>query len=53
MESPGRSFKHPLRYIALNKLKINNLVKPKSRLPYAPRSPAGGVLDGMISDRNF
>jgi len=24
----------PLRYVALNKLKINNLAKPKSRLPY-------------------
>jgi phage terminase large subunit len=24
----------PLRYIALNKLKINNLAQPKSRLPY-------------------
>lgn len=24
----------PLRYIALNRLKINNLAKPKSRLPY-------------------
>jgi phage terminase large subunit len=24
----------PLRYVALNKLKINNLAKPKTRLPY-------------------
>ena len=28
----------PLRYIALNKLKINNLAKPKSRLPYKDNS---------------
>lgn len=38
----------PLRYIALNKLKINNLAKHKSRLPYIDHSPAGGVLDEMI-----
>ncbi len=38
----------PLRYVALNKLKINNLVQPKSRLPYTPLPPKGGVLREMI-----
>jgi phage terminase large subunit len=38
----------PLRYVALNKLKINNLVKPKSRLPYPPRPPEVGVLKELI-----
>jgi hypothetical protein len=33
---------------ALNKLKINNLVKPKSRLPYTPGPPEGGVLKELI-----
>ncbi|HEY4196336.1 MAG TPA: terminase large subunit, partial [Mucilaginibacter sp.] len=37
----------PLRYVALNKLKINNLVQPKSRLPYTPLHPKGGVLREM------
>ena len=42
----------PLRYIALNKLKINKLVPPRSYLPYAPRPPlnSGGVLEGLIND---
>jgi phage terminase large subunit len=39
----------PLRYVALNKLKINNLVQPKSRLPYTPQPPKGGVLREMIN----
>ena len=43
----------PLRYVALNKLKINNLVQPKSKLPYAPRPPERGVFDGMINGLKF
>jgi phage terminase large subunit len=38
----------PLRYVALNKLKINNLVRPKSKLPYTHRPPEGGVFKEMI-----
>ena len=37
INEPVDHFNHlidPLRYIALNKLKINNLAKPKTRLPY-------------------
>jgi phage terminase large subunit len=43
----------PLRYVALNKLKINNLAQPKSRLPYFPRPPEGGVFAEMTSDLKF
>jgi len=41
----------PLRYIALTKLKINNLAQPKTRLPYAHHSPpaGGGVLREMMN----
>ncbi len=38
----------PLRYVALNKLKISNLVQPKTRFPYTPRSLEGGMLQELI-----
>ena len=38
----------PLRYVALNKLKINNLVKPKSKLPYSPSPLKGEFLRGLL-----
>jgi phage terminase large subunit len=43
----------PLRYVALNKLKIGNLGKPKSWFPYAPRLPETGVLEGMMNGLKF
>ncbi|MBB6108956.1 phage terminase large subunit [Mucilaginibacter lappiensis] len=40
----------PLRYVALNKLKINNEGKLKSRLPFVPRfQSATGVFEQMIN----
>ncbi|WP_183560907.1 PBSX family phage terminase large subunit [Mucilaginibacter sp. SP1R1] len=39
----------PLRYVALNKLKMGNDVKLKSRLPFTPRPLANnGVFDELI-----
>jgi len=38
----------PLRYIALNKLRINNTTKPKSRLPHTHSQTQSGILAGMI-----
>jgi phage terminase large subunit len=39
----------PLRYIALNKLKINNLAKPRTRFPYKPKPILEGVFNGMMA----
>ena len=39
----------PLRYIALNKLKINNTKTPTSRLPYKAQSMDKSILNGMIN----
>lgn len=38
----------PLRYIALNKLRINNTSKPTSRLPHKQQTHQPGILAGMI-----
>ena len=38
----------PLRYIALNKLRINNTTKPRSRLPHTSYTNQPGILAGMI-----
>ncbi|MDB5140495.1 MAG: terminase [Mucilaginibacter sp.] len=48
---PVDSWNHlidPLRYVALNKLKIRKIKPPKSRLPYIPLPPKGGVLAEML-----
>ncbi|MBS1525194.1 MAG: terminase large subunit [Bacteroidetes bacterium] len=41
LNEPSDSWNHlidPLRYVALNKLKINDLRQPVSRLPYTPKN---------------
>ena len=46
LNEPIDSWNHlidPLRYIALNKLKINNLAQPKSRLPYTENKQSGAL----------
>jgi phage terminase large subunit len=51
VNAPVDSWNHlidPLRYVALNKLKINKLTAPKSRLPYTPRPPKGEVFEEMM-----
>ncbi len=48
LNEPVDSWNHlidPLRYIALNKLKINNLAIPKSRLPYQGRDYKDTVVN--------
>jgi phage terminase large subunit len=40
----------PLRYIALNKLRINNVKLPKSRLPFTPASLSSQFQTTMIND---
>jgi phage terminase large subunit len=40
----------PLRYVALNKLKVGYEAKLKSRMPFAQKSPSagGGIFDELI-----
>jgi phage terminase large subunit len=38
----------PLRYVALNKLKVNSSVKLKSRMPFAPSPTGKGVFEDLI-----
>ncbi|MBS1500818.1 MAG: terminase large subunit [Bacteroidetes bacterium] len=50
LNEPADSWNHlidPLRYVALNKLKISNLVQPVSRLPFTEKNgyqPLSGLL---------
>jgi phage terminase large subunit len=42
----------PIRYVALNKLKINTLKAPASKMPYTalPTAAAGIFIEGMLND---
>ncbi|MEO6850707.1 MAG: terminase large subunit [Mucilaginibacter sp.] len=49
---PANSDDHlidPLRYVALNKLKISKLASLRSHLPYIPQPLAVGVFEGLIN----
>lgn len=51
MNQPVDTWNHlidPLRYVALNKLKINTTTKPKSRLPYKNITPQNNLTDFII-----
>jgi len=53
LNQPSDDWNHlidPLRYIALNKLKINNLAKSKVRFPLIPGPPAWGSLKEIIDN---
>lgn len=50
LNEPVDSWNHlidPLRYVALNKLKINNFKQPRSRLPYQPETWYNPVANFM------
>jgi len=53
LNQPSDDWNHlidPLRYIALNKLKINNLANSKVRFPLIPGPPAWGLLKEIIDN---
>jgi phage terminase large subunit len=51
LNQPAHNWNHLIdsfRYVALNKLKISNLAKPTTRLPFTRRLPAGEALREII-----
>ncbi|WP_184548785.1 PBSX family phage terminase large subunit [Mucilaginibacter sp. FT3.2] len=42
-----------LRYVALNKLKVNNEAKLRSRMPYIPATANRGIFDELINPQGF
>ncbi|MBS1531848.1 MAG: phage terminase large subunit [Bacteroidetes bacterium] len=53
LNQPSDKWNHlidPLRYVALNKLKINNLAKSKVKFPFVPQPPARGLLEEIIGN---